>query len=164
MENGSSKKVIPSFIYKAFMILLKIFYPYGLSPRCSCWWGCSSSFWRLQVGPLRGRAGFEVKIRIEVTRWFPCENLARRPSPKVKHFGLSEPGGWRACGQRLRVPCASAGCFRNVLRTTEHVLKEFSAGCPALGHLSWARKKGDEKSFSNNINQHIDTNTKVGRP
>jgi len=27
MENGSSKKVISSFIYKAFMILLKIFYP-----------------------------------------------------------------------------------------------------------------------------------------
>src|SRR3990172_2510885 len=89
------------------------------------------------VGPLRGRAGFGVKIRIEVTCWFPCENLARRPSPKVKHFGLSEPGGWRACGQRLRVPCASAGCFRNVLRTTEHGVKNFRRvpffGSPFLG-------------------------------
>ena len=33
---------------------------------------------------------------------------------------------------------------RNVPRTTEPVAKEFSAGCPSLGHLSWARKKGDE--------------------
>ena len=88
------------------------------------------------VGPLRGRAGFGVKIRIKASCWFPCENLAGRPSPRVKHFGLSEPEG-RACGQRLRVHSASAGCFRNVPRTTEHGVKNFRRvpffGSPFLG-------------------------------
>jgi hypothetical protein len=42
------------------------------------------------------------------------------------------------------VPCASAGCFRNVPRTIEHALKEIFSWVPFFGHLSWARKKGDE--------------------
>ena len=45
------------------------------------------------VGPLRGRAGLGKDLNPEVLTWFPCENLARRPSPRVKHFGLSEAEG-----------------------------------------------------------------------
>ncbi len=94
--------------------------------------------------------------------WFPCENIAR--------WQLTR--GWRAFRrtartQRLRVQCASAGrlspsrlarpaasvyrvqrasagCFRNVLRTTEHGVNNFRR-VPFSWVTSRARKKGDKK-------------------
>ena len=45
------------------------------------------------IGPLRGRAGFGYRLESKIFAWFPCENLAGRPSPRVKHFGLSEAEG-----------------------------------------------------------------------
>ena len=82
------------------------------------------------IGPLRGRAGFGVKISNQrFLRGFPCENLARQPSPRVKHFGLSEP----------------AGRVSEMYRGRPSLALRIFAGCPSLGHLSWARKKGDDK-------------------
>ena len=80
---------------------------------------------RNYIGPLRGRAGF----------WYgkdrggpPCENLGMRPRTRVKHFGcLSPKGEFPKCTEDDRA--CSNGVF---------------SGCPSLGHLSWARKKGDK--------------------
>ena len=69
--------------------------------------------------------GFFLFLHISRT---PCENLGVRPSPRDKHFGLSETGGRVSEMPRGR-PSTPYRIF---------------AGCPSLGHLSWARKKGDK--------------------
>ena len=61
---------------------------------------------------------------------------------------MSEAALTRTLSQRERdgwTRIFLSASFRNGPRTTEPVAKEFSAGCPSFGHISWALKKGDKK-------------------
>ena len=74
--------------------------------------GCPNNF----IGLLRGSAGFGYgKVYSHCFFRFksPCENLGRRPSPRVKHFGcLSPKGEFPKCTEDDRA--CSKGVFSGV--------------------------------------------------
>jgi hypothetical protein len=55
---------------------------------------------------------------------------------------LTRPLSLRARDEWTKIVLSAS--FRNVLKTTEHALKEIFSWVPFFGHLSWARKKGDK--------------------
>jgi len=72
-----------------------------------------------------------------------AKTLRHSPCGRSRAVTEAEGQAFRTVRARSVSPVRRAS-FRNVPRATEQNGLERSPGCPSLGHLSWASKKGDE--------------------